>query len=288
MTATNSWHEPAIRRLAALLEPNPAVRALVLFGSTVVPAQVDYFSDIDALVVLADEALPDFYPDLAWLAPLGSVIAVERHESPHTRTVRVALAPPPEALFADVLYRFDLVLTIEAALAQLDRWDHVAFAARHWTLFSRSPVTDRVLDALERPPTAAAAAGPPTPATVSPMADVFFWKAIVAVNKVVRGDLLIGLHLALDCQRECLVLGMMLRDRHGTDRHNTVEQVTPPAQPDSAAGILDSLARLVGVFDRLAVLLNDDYQPRASSLKTYIQAAHEMLATQVNETNNDA
>ena len=38
----------------------------------------------------------------------------------------------------------------------------------------------------------------------------FWFKAIVAVQKVVRGDLLVALHLSLELAQECCVLAMML------------------------------------------------------------------------------
>jgi hypothetical protein len=52
------------------------------------------------------------------------------------------------------------------------------------------------------------------------MANAFWFKAVQAVLKVVRGNRLIALHLALDLLRDCCVLEMLLRDRDtGTSVH---------------------------------------------------------------------
>lgn len=52
--------------------------------------------------------------------------------------------------------------------------------------------------------------------------DEFWFKAAGAVAKVVRNDLLIGLHLAVDLARDSLVLQMTRRDR---EKKTTIHRI---------------------------------------------------------------
>ena len=106
------------------------------------------------------------------------------------------------------------------------------------------------------------------------MAGPFWFKAAVAITKVVRNDLLIGAHLALDLARDCLVLQMMRRDREkGTTIHRTggwgnelIDQLAVSEQQPSAQKILDLIQWSCETFDALATTLSPAYTPRAPYL----------------------
>jgi hypothetical protein len=113
----------------------------------------------------------------------------------------------------------------------------------------------------------------------------FWFKGMLAVTKVVRNDLLIALHLALEMVQDCCVLGMLLRDRlegtahhrHGGVGNETVSQLAPTRQPYTASGILDSLEQSSLAFDRLAAQWSDDYQEQRHPLLAGINTARQAL-----------
>lgn len=108
---------------------------------------------------------------------------------------------------------------------------------------------------------------------LSRIVDQFWLKAAVAAGRVARDDLLVGLHLALDLLRDCLLLQMLLRDRElGTSIHREggwgneiTQKLCTGAGEYSAKEIVVVIANACGVFDRLALDLCQGYTPRAAS-----------------------
>lgn len=256
-----------------MLEPDEDVRALVLFGTAVQPSQQDAWSDVDVLLVVDERARERFYAATDWLAPLGELYTLEQSSDPFTSVTR--------ACFTD-FRRIDFVITTEAALEQVSDWPGVPFWKGTRTLFSRSPQADRVL---------ARTFAAPVPPLISPeafqaMVNGFWFKGMLAVTKVVRGDLLIALHLALERVQECCVLGMLLRDRlegtahhrHGGVGNETVAQLAPTCQPYTASGILDSLEQSSIAFDLLAARWSEAYEEHRHPLLEWIGAARQALA----------
>jgi len=102
----------------------------------------------------------------------------------------------------------------------------------------------------------------------------FWFKGIVATTKVVRGDPLIALHLALDMQRDCVVLAMHLRDRatattiHRASHLSTafVAELAPIARPLADGDILTTLEAAAIAFDALAARWSAGYQARRDPL----------------------
>ncbi|HEY0078770.1 MAG TPA: aminoglycoside 6-adenylyltransferase [Pyrinomonadaceae bacterium] len=204
-----SWQDAAIRDLVALLQPDEQVRAVALSGSCArLEARRDVWSDVDVLMVVAEGATGRFFPATEWLRPLGEVYAFEQNSNELTCTTRVC--------FSD-FRRLDIVITTEAALERIDSWGSVSFWNGSRTLFSRSPAVDEIL---------ARKFAPPAPASISAeqfqsMANHFWFRAALAVTKVVRDDLLIALHLAAGLMQDCCLLALLLRDRtEGTSYHS--------------------------------------------------------------------
>jgi predicted nucleotidyltransferase len=112
MIRTDRWQPEAIEQLIALLEPDPDVAGLALGGSTARdPDAQDPWSDVDALVVVCDQAFERFFPGLDWIRPLGRILGYEQHAKPGYGTLRVC--------FRD-LRRFDLIIVPEVLLTRLD------------------------------------------------------------------------------------------------------------------------------------------------------------------------
>jgi len=274
---TGLWQLAALDDLVAHLSSDEAALAIVAFGSCARPEQLDAWSDVDLALVVADAAWDRFYPTRGWLASLGTPLGVEAHPvegaAPALRaTVRVCF---------DDMRRVDFVLVSESFARRVPGWSARQFAEGHRVLFSRSPAVDEALSQLRTPPDPPVASDEQFRA----MVDQFWLKAALAVTKVMRDDLLVGLHLALDLTRDCCVLGMMLRDRQtGTTRHrvggpynDVLTRLDGTSQPYSALGILESIEQSGVAFDALAREWSDDYRERREPLVTWIGYARGML-----------
>lgn len=267
MVEGGTWQRALINDLVALLRPDRDMVALVLGGSTVVGGQkADEWSDVDVLLVVNEGALRRFHPALDWLTPLGEVYAFSQSATPISRTTRIC--------FAD-FRRLDVVITTEAGLAEVAP----GWSAETETLFSRSQVVDWVLaDTYTRP-------APPliSDEQFAALVNDFWFKAMLALTKVVRDDLLIALHLTLDLVRDCCVLAMLLRDRaEGTNIHrgggignDAVARLEPTRQPYTASGILDSLEQSAVAFDELAARWTIGYEAKRGPLLAAIGKARE-------------
>lgn len=281
---TSDWHQGLIEEIGAFFEQDAGARAVVVSGSVADPAVAqDAWSDVDIKVILADTAVGRYFPDTDWLQRFGQVIGVERHDGALTKTLRVCL---------DDYRRLDVVLVPESSLAEPSFWLHGSVQAACAIVWSRLPDLAGRLAEVPKPDPFV----PASEADVLAMADPFWFQAAMAIGKVMRNDLLIGAHMALDLARTCLVLQMMRRDREKcTNVHRTggwgnevVEMVWPAAAGQSAGGqesgpgsnarnILDLVERSCEVFDVLAADLAPSYAARADLLRPAIDAARSAL-----------
>ncbi len=273
MIKTGLWHDAAIDELTALLRPDESVRALILTGSCVQPRVKDTWSDIDVVVVVDNAARNRFYPSTDWLASLGDLFAVDQSSHSNWLTTRVC--------FTD-MRRVDFSFIKESALQQTAEWNYNPFSAGSRVLFSRSPIVKAALEHTPEPPK------PPvfTIDQFQTMANHFWFKGMLSVNKVMRNDLLIGLHLALDMVRDCLVLGMLLRDRaEGTNHHrlggafnHVTDQLNVLQHRYTPTGILGIVEQNSIVFDELAAQWSGSYQEHRQPLIEWIAYARDTLA----------
>ncbi len=269
------WQEATLHELIALLEPDEVVRALLLKGSYANShIQLDTWSDIDVSIVVADSKLSAFFPTTAWLASLGELYTFNQSTNKRGGTTRVC--------FTD-FRRIDCSIIQESDFpAQAMNSEAVR------VLFSRSSLVD---DTLTR------AILTPSPALevaaerFAQMANDFWFKGMLATSKVMRNDLLIALHLALDLIRDTCVLEMMLRDREqGTSHHRTggrgntfVAHLGTRHSSYTPMGILDTLKQSSIIFDQLACQWSQDYHEHRHPLLAWIEYAQEMLVSQPGE-----
>lgn len=265
MNSNPTWHIPAIAQLSRHFEQDPEVRAVLLAGSLAGDAvQADVWSDVDVKVILTDQAVERYYARTDWLEPWGYLVGLERHDSPSVKTLRVCL---------EGFQRFDFVFIAESMLR---RTPHVLRQPCK-VLWSRLPDLETYSDL--RSPASEYHNG--ADADLNPIADSFWFKATVAITKVARNDVLIGMHLALDLARDCLVLQMMQRDREkGTTIHRVggwgndlVDQLVFDEATPSAQKILDLIEWSCRTFDSLATALVPAYSPRAAYLLPTLDAA---------------
>jgi hypothetical protein len=270
--AASGWQQAALQDLTRLLEPDPAVLALALFGSALQP-EPDVWSDLDLLLVVEESAKERFYPATDWLAPLGELYTWDQSANRYVSVTR--------ACFRD-FRRLDFLITTQPALEQIGEWPSVAFWSGTRTLFSRSPRVDRVLAGTFACPEP----GLMTAEQFQEMVNGFWFKGMLAVTKVIREDLLIALHLALEMVQDCCVLGMLLRDRaegtahhrHGGAGNEVARQLEAVQHPYTAAGILDCLEQASIAFDGLAARWSSAYAEQRLPLCSWIELARRSVS----------
>ena len=258
-----------LEQLTTLLRPDPVVVALAIFGS-VAEGRADEWSDLDALLVVEEDALATFFPAVDWLATLGTIYACSQSSQANVRhTTRLC--------YTD-FRRLDLIITTPPALAQINTWPSVSFYRGATVVFSHSDVVQKTLTATYPVP-------PPypfTPDSFLPRANAFWFKAQLAVTKIMRNDRLRGLHLALDLVRDYLTLGMTVRDRRsgtadykGGWGNRFVDKIEPTDY--SGTGILDMIEGVAIGWDQLATQLIADYEERRGPLLAAIERARRDL-----------
>jgi hypothetical protein len=269
------WQLETLNRITELLQSFETVQAMILVGSfanNVV--QPDFWSDLDLIVVVADEAVHQFYLNADWLYPVAPVFATSQSKNTSRYTLRVC--------FED-MRRLDLIFIPASAFETSMGWNDHPFSNGFRVLFSRSSVVEDFLSnrlhhiqpEIHNPE-----------AQFLSMSNDFWFKGMLAVYKVVRRDLLIAYHLTLDLARDCLVLKMMLRDREtGTRFHRTGGQGNDFGTirnlhegEISPAGILTMLEKYSQFYDHLAKEWATDYQEKRFPLIDWIRKARESLA----------
>jgi hypothetical protein len=256
-----------LERLEAVLREISDVQALLVVGS-VARGTADYWSDLDVVVVVTDAAFAAFDPATRWLGQIGEVLAFEHYPGSGRGTTRAWLDEG----------RLDIVVATETCFTAEDGWplwDGIAVR------FSRSPLVDQVVAA----PHARPAAQLLTLGEFEALVNQFWFQALMALTKVVHGDLLIGLHLCLEVVQVACILGMALRDREtGTTIHTSggmgnelAQQFLLPQPIPTAASILDCLHHTGRVFDALAATWSPTYHPRFDAFERRLAGARAVL-----------
>jgi hypothetical protein len=268
-----TWQARAVEQLSRLFDEDPDTRAFVLSGSLAAPeVQEDVWSDVDAKIILADHAVDRYALSTAWLAPFGRLIGAERHASRVTKTLRVCL---------EGFQRFDLTFIPESAWAGPSSWERNPFHPADVVVWSRLADLATRLAALPLP-----TEYQDLPREeIEKMVDAFWFKAALAIAKVARNDLLIGLHLALDLARDGLVLQMIRRDRAkrttihrlGGWGNEIVARFTWNGQASSEEEILDFIRVSGEIFDELASTLLPGYDQRGLLLFPSLEAARQFV-----------
>lgn len=271
MIQTGQWQNDAVSDLVTLLEPNQTVRALILFGSYAQDQnERDVWSDVDVLIVTADAVLERFYPATDWLGSFGELFAIDQSANRFWKTTR--------ACFTD-MRRIDFGIIAESAFREMDERYRSPFATGYRVLFSRSSIVDAVLERKIMPRQTPVVA----PDNFESLVNQFWFKGMLSVQKAMRNDLLIALHLALDMVRDCLVLAMLLRDRaEGKNYHRTggaynfvATQLESTQCPHTIEGILASVEQSSIEFDRLAEEWSATYQAHRYPLLEWIDYARQ-------------
>ncbi|RJP47492.1 MAG: hypothetical protein C4584_00365 [Armatimonadetes bacterium] len=262
------WRESTIKKLTQILQLDNQVLSLSLFGSLVnTEVEKDKWSDIDALLVVEDAAFSKYSDSSDWLNSLGEIFVIMRSTGEQNQTTKV--------IFSD-FRKIDLILlTKSRMLRKKPFWTKQVFVFTNSTevkQFLEDNALKTELDNLNV-------------YDLDKLANDFWFLAFTAVSKVVRNDLLIALHLALDLYRNCLLLGMWLRDKEtgtyihriGGVRNDLVEKMDIKITDLSKEGILNLIENCGKEFDKLAKEWSPNYEAYAPLFKTAIDQAKKDL-----------
>ncbi len=269
-----AWQEEALEEISSYFKSKIEVLALLLFGSlSTQDTQPDYWSDIDILLVIADDKLEKFFPTVDWLGHFGTLYTYEQSQGKFKSTTRACF---------DDFRRIDIAFTTEKKLLNSKEETRNIIHPNTTILFSRSDVVNKAIQQnIEKEIFL-----PASDESFHEMVQAFRFKSMLATYKVVRNDLLIALHLSLDLVRDCSVLGMILRDKaEGSNIHKdggvgnlTVEELQVTQKAFTAMGILDSIEQSNIIFERLAKEWSSKYQENRQPLLNWIEKARKEIS----------
>ena len=255
--SSEAWQDTTSKQIQEWFAAALDVQAVALFGSSKKASALrDEWSDIDVIVVVETDALPKYHPNIDWVKTIGEVYTYEQSSTPFTFVTRCC--------FRDGR-RVDFVFATLAAIETIDEWPQLPWWEGSRILFSRSEALSALLGRTSVPP------APPlmNSEAFATMTHSFRFKGMLAVSKIVRNDLLIALHLVLEMQQDCCVLGMILRDRaEGTSHHRSggignslVTELQASQFAYTISSLLDGIERMVLLFDNLAAQWTGEYRP---------------------------
>lgn len=264
-----TWQETTLDELNSYFMAQEDVLALAVFGSlSSSDGDYDTWSDIDLLLVVKPEALGRYFPTTDWLDTFGRLYTFEQAGNEYRKITRAVY---------DDMRRLDFVITTETNLAEVKIWPRNPLQVGARMLFSRSALVDEMAPHFHQEPKA-----PKFPAArFEDLVRQFRFKTMLAIYKVAREDLLIALHLALDLQRDCAFLAMVLRDRAvGMDFHKTggigncyVRDLKQVQRPYTAPGILEMIEETSHLFISLAREWDSTYADTHQTLLAWIEKA---------------
>ncbi len=268
------WQEDALEEISSYFKSKIEVLALLLLGSlSTQDTQPDYWSDIDILLVIADDKLEKFFPTVDWLGHFGTLYTYEQSQGKFKDTTRACF---------DDFRRIDIAFTTEKKLLNSKEETSNILHPNTTILFSRSDVVNKAIQQnIEKEIFL-----PASDESFHEMARAFRFKSMLATYKVVRNDLLIALHLSLDLVRDCSVLGMILRDRtEGSNIHKdggignlTVQELQVTQKTFTAMGILDSIEESNIIFEKLAKEWSSKYKENRQPLLDWIKKARKEIS----------
>jgi hypothetical protein len=251
-----SWQTQMMDSVAADLEGNPSVKALLLIGSCALAGGPrDVWSDVDFMLIIEDKALARFTSCLEWLDSYGTVYAHAVSETNSFPTLRV---------FFENGHRLDFLFVPETVAPSLATWRENPAAFGFRVLFSR--ISD-LQSALSRETQKDGVPSDIGVDRIRKISNDFRFKGMMAAQKAARNDLLVALHLCLDMLRDCAVLALMLRDAATGTRHHVTGDPADPLlaefptlnRPVTRESVLRCIRESAILFDRLASRLNTGY-----------------------------
>ena len=243
------------------------VESVALYGSQVNPEHVDFWSDIDLLMVLGQDAQLDanWVEDI--LSSVGEILAREVFVNPPQLTHRCVLE------FGGAIKQVDLKLCKTSELNSI-----IAQLGPIQILVGKTDLTEASISSPSVPPD--------SQVVPNDHIDHLWFLFFQSIKKFMREDRLIGLHLLLEVLQEFLVLKMQERDRkYQTTIHRKGYQEKLPERLDfqhllyhKKEAILTYLSHLAEELDRALSQEVDGYHSRNTVVQRYLKDSRIALA----------
>jgi hypothetical protein len=178
MVLGSAWRGEAFEAFLQHYAPVPSVVGLLELGSGAI-GTVDRWSDVDLLAIVRDEGWRTVWP--VCLPPLGEVFAREERETEGGGVAKF--------VFTD-FRRLDLVVVRASSLGH-QSWPLLEAQATIHVLFAKTAEVEALKHVTGKRP------APPliSEAQFEQLAEQFWFRSAMAIEKVIRNDLLIALHL---------------------------------------------------------------------------------------------
>lgn len=269
------WQSDLENKISDILRGFSFVEAVILKGSCADEnIKIDRWSDIDLWIIMRDKYMDKLFPNVEWLKPLGNLFALEQHSMGISNVSRIC--------FNDFI-RLDLTFTEKSDFNKMVKTEKNLSEEKHRVLYSKIKDIEKIIPKYSAKKTFKK----PEKSLLNTFVDNFWFLSVVAINKLVRGDFLIGGHLALEMAQNCIILQMMLRDKQkGTNIHRTggfekvdilnkIENLHNLKSPQDIFAIIKESGKL---FDKLASEYDKKYIKRYDILKKWLVEAEKDLA----------
>tara|TARA_Y100001970_G_C14177739_1_gene828000 strand:+ start:682 stop:1482 length:801 start_codon:yes stop_codon:yes gene_type:complete len=250
------WHENALKKIKNIFEHTKEVKAVILCGSLANEnIKIDQWSDIDLKVIVNQSALNMFYPETSWSKELGTIFSIDQNQTKYSYTTRLCM---------EDLSRYDITFITYEDLTKIKTLN----LSKKYTFIKNNIPNLEIL--LKNIPVEKYNGIDMN--WLEEFQQAFWHKAVIAITKLKRNDLLICYHLILDLAKDCLLLKMIQRDiKYDTNIHRTggygnkfVKDLFKDININSKTDILNNLKLFCEKFDSLSKNLNS----RSSKIKT--------------------
>lgn len=263
------WQKKFTEKIAHNLQNEVGILVFATFGSiSNGKNKYDIWSDIDGLLIVKDESYREFSDSLKWAEELGSIFAYQKNQEDNKQTIR---------LIFDDFKRLDIVIIKYSSIEDITLPEHGPYWSKIDIIFSRSEEITKLLKKTKK------VISPPqfSDQQFQGLVNNFWFVASLAVYKVMRNDLLIAQHLFLDLYKNCLLLGMIIRDKDtGTNIHKTggvgneiAKDMHILLQSISQANVLGQIDQCGKEFDKLCSKWTNKYIPRYPKFEKFVLKA---------------
>lgn len=257
-----NWRAELIDNLRIIFNNDQNVISFSIFGSLTNKDNVDQWSDIDALLVIDLNGINKYYPSTTWIEKLGNIFTIQQSKNLNGGTTKIIF---------DDFRKIDLIIATDEDILS----DKIQLSKQE-IVFSKSDKITQKLNSINTSNNFDI-----NSYNIEKLASEFWFLSYTAITKIVRNDLLIGLHLALDLYRYCLILAMWLRDKKtGTNIHRLggsnnelISQMNLKLDDLSKSGILNFIKKCGEEFDKLAYQWSPNYIKKSSQIESLINKA---------------
>lgn len=265
------WQKDILEKITDSFRNNEKVVTFAVFGS-ISGEEFDYWSDIDGLLVVEDEHYEDFANSLSWVEKFGNIFAYQKNQTETQVTLRLVF---------DDFKRLDFVVIKESDINNVVKPEKGPFWENINIIFSRSDEISKLLQKAKKVVLPPQFSGQ----QFQDLVNNFWFVFSLCLYKVARNDLLIATHLVLDLYKDCLLMGMIIRDREtDTNIHKTggmgneiAKNMEIKLQTVTQENILDILSQCGKEFDKLCLKWDQDYKSQQKDFQKFIRKAKDDL-----------